>query len=337
MSVTIRDVAERSGVSIATVSRVINNTAEVAQKTRDRVEEAIRELGYEVPTPSVRTLQKALRTIGLLMSDINNVHFPAVIRGMERCLFQEDYSLLVCNTDEDTGIERRYIRTLIDKGVEGIAILGARLAEQRHDHIIELSNEIPVVMIDDYLVGTNIYSVMTDEVEGAYQAVKHLVNLGHTRIAYVHGDGGYTTSMYKREGYEKALRDGDLPVDTKNIVAIDPHEEGGYEAGRLLMSMDPSPTAIFTENDQLAMGIMRAIFKSGRRVPTDMSIVGFSDSPNAAHLFPALTSVNQFPIKTGELAAKTILKAIHREPMIQRRIILQPELSVRESTARVYE
>lgn len=335
MAVTIRDVAQSSGVSIATVSRVINNSPDVAQPTRQRVETVITELGYNAPTPSLRSLQKALRTIALLMSDITNVHFPSVIRGMEEHLFHHDYSLLVCNTGEDPSIERRYIAGLQDKGVEAVAFVGTRLANSRHEHIVELSERMPVVMIDDYLVGESVYSVMVDETEGAYKATDHLVRLGHRRIGYVRGDGDYTTSDYKCEGYKRALAHHGITLDDGLVVRVDPHEDGGHEAGERLLTMAQPPTAVFSENDQLATGIMQAAYELGRTIPGDLSLVGFSDSPIAAHLYPPLTTVNQFASRVGELAAQTLLSLIRKEPLVQRRMILQPELVVRQSTGPV--
>ena len=169
MPVTIRDIAQHCGVSIATVSRVINGSDAVTEATSTKINRAIRELGYIIPTPSLRTLQKTLRTIGLLMSDINNIHFPAVIRGLEEHLFTQDYSLFVCNTDEDPVIERRYIKTLVNKGVEGLVFLGTRLISDSNEHIEDVSQKVPVLLIDEHIVGANVFSVEVDETEGAFR------------------------------------------------------------------------------------------------------------------------------------------------------------------------
>lgn len=335
MPVTIREIAKHCGVSIATVSRVINGSDAVTEATSAKINTAIKELGYVIPTPSVRTLQKTLRTIGLLMSDINNIHFPAVIRGLEEHLFNHDYSLFVCNTDEDPVIERRYIKTLIDKGVEGLVFLGTRLVSDSNDHIEEISKKVPVLLIDEHIVGANVFSVEVDETEGAFQAVEHLILNGHKKIAYIRGDGEYTTSIYKYEGFKKALDKYQIEEVPEYIFRADPHEHGGYLAGRALIDLPDRPTGYFAENDQLAMGLLRAAHENGLRIPEQASIIGFSDSPLAAELYPPLSSVNQFANRTGHIAAETILKVISGETLVQHRIIIQPALSVRESTGPV--
>lgn len=332
MPITIRDVAKAAGVSIATVSRVINNSTDVIRITREKVEKAIKDTGYKIPASSVRALQKAMRSIGLLMSDINNLHFPAVIKSIENFLFNQDYSLFICNTEQDALIEQRYINTMQQKGVDGIIFIGTRLKNENHDHIIELSKTLPVMIIDDHLIGTNVYSVMSDEVEGAFLAVNHLLTLGHKNIAFIRGDKEFTTNEYKYNGYKQALQDRGIEINPNFIIKTDPHERGGYEATIRILNLPSPPSAIFTVNDQLAIGAIRAIHEKGFSIPEDFSLVGFSDLPISAELYPPLTSVNQFSEKIGEISAKIILQVIKGEDLDQRRIILHPELSIRKST-----
>ena len=332
MSVTIRDVAKESGYSIATVSRVINGTADVSDETRSAVDSAIKTLGYKVNRRLSNRPPGAIRSIGLLMSDIDNVYYPSVIKGMERELFRSDYNLFVCNTEEDPQIERRYVQSLSKRGVDGIVFLGTRVESDKNQIILELSQTLPVVLINENIVGADIFSVTTDEVEGAYRAIDHLLKLGHRRIAFVHGNGGYTTSIRKYEGYTKALRNAGIAPDSSLVVPTDPHEHGGFVAGQALLKRPQVPSAVFTENDQLAMGIMRSIHQGGLSIPEDISVVGFSDVPIAAEMYPPLTTVNQFGVKTGEMAARLILNVIQNIPTIQRRVLIQPELSIREST-----
>ena len=331
MGTTMRDVAMACKVSIATVSRVLNNPLSVADETRVKIEKAISELGYRHAFVAQKNISTSLRTIGLILPDINNVYYPAVIRGIEDELAKNNYSLFICNSDENIDKEKAYIATLIKKRVDGVMFLGTRDAQVSQDHIIRLSTDFPVLLINDHIIGSNVYSIMADEVEGSYRAVRYLIELGHRRIAYVRGDGDYTTYRYKYEGYEKALHDANIEISGDFIVSVDPHERGGYDAGSKMLALQNTPTAIFAANDQLAIGIMKAVYEAGLTIPKDISLVGFSDIPIAAELYPPLTTVNQFPYRTGVIAAQTIVKVINKEEMTQRRIILEPKLSIRKS------
>ena len=167
--------------------------------------------------------------------------------------------------------------------------------------------------------------------------MEHLILNGHKKIAFIRGDGEYTTSMYKYDGYRKALTKYQIEEQPEYVVRADPHEHGGYLAGNTLMELPDIPTGFFAENDQLAMGLIRAAHEHNIRIPEQASIIGFSDSPLASELYPPLSSVNQFANKTGHIAAETILKVIRGESLDQHRIIIQPELSIRQSTGRLQE
>lgn len=331
MSVTVRDVAKHSGVSVATVSRVINNSPDVTGPTREKVNRAIDELGYAPPVIAKGIAMGKMKTIGLLIPDINNMYYPAVIRGIEDTLTQHSYSVFLCNTDEDIDEEKRYINILETKSINAMMFLGTRSATKDNAHIVELSKRLPVLMINDYLIGSDVYSVMTDEVEGAYRAVNYLMGLGHRKIALINGDVDYTTYRYKRRGYERALADANIALREEYVVPEDPHEEGGYRGATRLIEMADRPTAIFTASDQIAIGVMKSIYEHGFTIPGDLSLVGFSDIPIAKQLFPELTTVNQFPYRTGVIAAEVIIKLINNIAMDQKRILLDPKLSIRQS------
>ncbi len=331
MSVTVRDVAKYSGLSVATVSRVINNSPDVAETTRKKVNIAIDELGYAPPVIARGITMRKMKTVGLLIPDINNMYYPAVIRGIEDTLTQHNYSVFLCNTDEDIDEEKRYINILKTNGINGMMFLGTRHAAKKNDHIVELSRELPVLMINDYIIGSDVYSVMIDEVEGAYRAVKYLIELGHRKIAFINGDVDYTTYRYKRRGYEKALADSEITLPADYVVREDPHEKGGYRGATRLIEIEDRPTAFFTASDQIAIGVMKSIYEHSFAIPGDFSLVGFNDIPIAEQLYPELTTVNQFPHKTGVIAAEVIIKLINNIPMEQKRILLEPKLSIRKS------
>ncbi len=331
MSVTIRDIAQKSNVSIATVSRVLNNSANVSGETRIKVEKAIRELHYTPPALKRNFPRESTDTIGLLLPDIKNIFYPAVIRGIEEELEKNDYNFFLCITDENIDKEKKYLNTLLKKGVEGIVFLGTRPTEETSEHVVNLSQRMPVLIINDYIIGSNVYSVMTDEVDGAYKANRYLIDLGHTKIAFINGDVEFTTYRYKFRGYEHALLDNNVPVRDEYIIKETPYEIGGYRGAKKLLAFKDPPTAIFTASDQIAVGVIQAIYEEGYSIPDDFSLIGFSDIPLAAELYPPLTTVNQFPYKTGKLAASIIMKLIRNEELEQRKIILETHLSIRKS------
>lgn len=331
MAVTLKDIAKRTNLSTATVSRVINNTQNVSNDTRIKVENAIHELNYQPNGLDGFFMKKGLKTVGLLIPDMNVLFFPKVIMGIEDELEKNDYNIFLCNTYESIEKEKKYMTSLLAKGVNGILFLGFRPNKLTNELILELSRQIPIVLINDYILGSNVYSVMTDEVIGAYKATNYLISLGHNKIAMVNGNTEYTTWRYKYRGYSKALMDSKMEINEEYIINVKPYEEGGYKGAKKLLSLEDPPTAIFTATDQIAIGVMKAIYEENYSIPSDISLIGFTDTPIAAHLFPGLTTVNQFPYKTGQLSAEMIMKAINEEEIEQRRIILEPQLIIRES------
>jgi DNA-binding LacI/PurR family transcriptional regulator len=332
ISVTIRDIATKAGISIATVSRVLNNSPVVNEDTRILVEKVMDELGYAKPSLALRRQMGTMQTIGLLLQDIYSFYYPAVIHGLESFLFRNGFNLFLCHTDGDKDLESRYIKTMQNKGTCGFILLGTRPTDVSQDHIIKLSKKTPVLMIHDYIVGSNVYSVITDEEEGAFQAVDHLASLGHKKIAYVRSSDAFSTYEYKYQGYSKALKKNGLHENPNYIVRVDPHEQGGGEAGNLLAAMQDRPTGILCASDQIAVGLMRAIQEHGFRIPRDFSVVGYSNSPIAAELYPRLTTIDQYPFRTGQTAGEMIIRIIQGEIPNQRKIILQPELIIRNSS-----
>ena len=331
MAVTIRDIAQKSHVSIATVSRVLNNSAHVSGETRIKVEKAISALNYTTPAAKRNFPMERSDTIGLLLPDIKNIFYPAIIQGLEEELEKNDYNFFLCISDENIEKEKKYLNTLLKKGVAGIVFLGTRPTEETSEHVVNLSQRMPVLIINDYIIGSNVYSVMTDEVDGAYKAMRYFMDLGHTKIAFINGDAKFTTYRYKFRGYEHALRDNNIPVREEYIIQETPYEVGGYRGAQKLLALKNPPTAIFTASDQMAIGVIRAIYEQGYAIPEDFSLIGFSDIPLAAEFYPPLTTVNQFPYKTGKLAAGIIMQLIRNEALEQRKIILETHLSIRKS------
>jgi LacI family transcriptional regulator len=336
MAITIKDIAKSAKVSIATVSRVLNDPLRVSDEKRIRVAKAIKELGYK-PNALARGLIKgSIETIGILIQDINNLFYPEVIRGIENELEKNGYSIFLCNTDGNIEKEKKYIATLRNKNVDGIIFLGTRhVGLKENEHIIDLSCEMPIMLINDYILGSDVYTVMTDEVNGAYKAINYLISLGHRKIAFINGEGDYSTFQYKFEGYKKALLSNEIEINDRYIFKAEPFEKSACNAAKKMLSLDKPPTAIFTAGDQMAIGVMKAIYEYGFAIPKDFSLIGFGDAPIAESLYPGLTTVNQFPYKTGKLAAEVILRLVNKEVIEQKKIIIEPQLSLRNSCRQI--
>lgn len=330
---TIRDIAKLANVSIATVSRVVNSPEKVEESTRARIKQIMQELDYR-PNALARGLKvSSTKTIAIMIPDINNLFYPAVVRGTEDTFEKNDYSVFLCNTDKDIEKEIRYINVLLEKRVDGIIFMGTRPVQKKeNEHIIELSRKIPVVLVNDYILGANIYAVLTDEVEGAYNAVEYLIKLGHKKIAHVTGEiDVFTTYQNKYKGYEMAMKDHGLQINGAYVASDAPYPEGGYAAAKKLLQQKDRPTAIFAASDQIAMGVMKAIAENSLGVPRDISVVGYANVPISGDLWPELTTVDQFPYETGKIAAEVMTSILSGNNTLQKKVILEPQLLIRKS------
>ena len=256
MAVTIKDIAEKVNTSVATVSRVINNKGYISEEKRIAVEKAIKELNY-TPQRVHSSAAKQIKTIGLIIPDMYNLYYIPVLHGLDDELSTHNFNLFLCNSHENIEKEKKYLNNLIVKEVDGIIVLGTRPITGTNKHIIAISKKLPTLVINDYIFGSQVCSVMTDEAEGTYRAINYLIQLGHRKIAFINGDVDYTTYRYKQEGYEKALHDHHIHINPAFLVKEDPHEEGGYLGASKLLKAKERPTAIFTASDQIAIGVIK--------------------------------------------------------------------------------
>jgi LacI family transcriptional regulator len=329
---TLHDVARAAGVSIATVSATINQSAYVSPELQARVHTAIKELGYH-PDGIARSLKKrSTQTLGLIISDISNPFFTALVRGIEDAANARGYALILCNTDECLEKERGYIRLLWSRRVDGLimAPAGAREDYQRSD----LEGGIPLVFIDRKLSGISADAVVVDNVGGARQAVEYLLRLGHRRIAAITGLPHISTTHERIEGYRQALESAGLRVDPTLMVCGNSRLEGGYQAARTLLALPRRPTAFFATNNLMAIGLMRAVAECGLRCPVDLSVACFDDFEWASVFHPRLTTVAQPIYDMGVKAAELLFARLEggRDGDPQE-VILSPTLVVRDSCA----
>lgn len=329
--VTIRDVAVRAGVSVTTVSHVINQSRPVSAELRERVLAAMTELGFQ-PNAVARSLRsRQTHTFGMILPDSANPFFAEVARGIEDASFAFGYSVIVCNSDGDPARELRYINLLAQKRVDGLLLVAAGECAQRTALLKACA--IPAVIIDRELPDLTADCVLIDNAEGGRLAIEHLLALGHRRIGCIAGPAALSPGLDRLAGYRQALHAARLAPDDALIVNGDFHDRGGYAAAQALLSLPDPPTAIFAGNDLMALGAMAAAHAAGVQIPAELSIVGFDDIHLAAFLNPPLTTVAQPKHELGVLAAEMLFARLEQPALPARRRLLSTQLVVRGSTA----
>ena len=327
---TIGDVARRAGVSVVTVSRVINGARNVRPVTRQRVEQAIQELGY-VPSVAARSLRsRRTRSLALVVPDITNVFWTTVARGVEDAAHRHGYSVLLCNTDESLSKQSRYLDVVASHRVDGVIIApcdcdGRNLRRLR-------DQGIPTVLVDRRVEGWEVDSVCGDSVAGARALVRHLLALGHQRIATISGPRSTSTAADRVAGYCIALAEAGLSADPRLVRWGEYRAEAGERLCEALLAEGLAPTAIFAANNVIAMGVIAALGRRGLSIPRDVALVSFDDLPDASHLFPFLTVAVQPAHDMGLQAAALLLSRLEAPPRLEpRRVVLPVCLIVRRS------
>ena len=329
---TITDIAKVANVSTATVSRVLNSPESVSAERRERVLHAIEALNY-TPNANARDLvTKSTHVIGILLPAVSNTYSPAVINTFLQKTSEFGYNSLIAITNADDQKEHDYLQMMLTRRVEGLFLLGSRKRQSANNELLnQIALRTPVVM-SDYLDLKNVSHVMTDEEHGAYLATQYLINLGHTRIGFVHGPLSMTTNYYKRQGYLRAMQEHALSCPEQFQIMVSPDFMGGYQAMSQFQQYSQAPTAIFFSGDQIAIGAYRFAHENKIRIPDDLSIIGFSGSPISMSTYPPLTTVAQYASEIGEKAAKIMIDLINNN-VKQIDVILEPSILERMSCA----
>lgn len=331
MTIKIKDVAQHVGVSSATVSRVISNHAGVRPDVRTRVLAAMEELGYQ-PNRVARSLRvQRSHIIGLIISDIQNPFFIALVRAVEDMAYQHHFAVFLCNTDEDVEKEKLYIDLMRAERVAGVIISPSLEQDDPCKKLIE--TQVPVVVIDRKILDVAVDSVTVDNVQGAYTLIDHLIKDGHQRIGAVLGISTTTTGRERMTGYRQALAAHNLPF-LPDIVRIGmPKDHVGYALTKELLALPVPPTALFTGNNLLTVGALRAIQEHELRIPDDIALVAFDGIAWMSIFQPELTRMEQPTYAIGQTAASLLLARIADKSHPVQQIILQPSLIVRQSCA----
>jgi LacI family transcriptional regulator len=325
----MKDVAELAGVSVTTVSHVLNKTRYVDRTLVRRVENAFKSLGYQ-PNALARGLRRReTRMLGIVVPDNSNPYFAELARSIEDACFECDYNVILCNSDEDSAKERAYLSLLAEKRVDGIVFVAS--GDDRSGVEAVLQQKIPLVLLDRELKGTKCDSIVVDNRFGARQAILHLIRGNHRRIGCICGPRNLTSAKERLQGYEDALTEARLSVDTKLIHPGDFHIEGGYAAVQALLDVPNRITAVFAANDLMAMGALRGIADRGLRIPDDVAVVGFDGVALSKYTQPPLTTMAQPIREIAKLATQLVLARVNGGRKESQTHRLKTSLVVRES------
>jgi LacI family transcriptional regulator len=335
-SVGIKDVARAAGVSVGTVSNVINRPDSVATETRARVLSAIDRLGY-VRSESARQLRAGRsRIMGLLVLDMGNPFFVDVARGAERAAREDGLGVMVCNSAQSASEEAEYLSLFAEQRVRGVLLTPTDASGRNIDSFRR--HGIPFVLVDRVAEGTTECSVSVDDVAGGALAVRHLVDAGHRSLAYVSGPPGLNQVRDRRTGALNALAEAGLgPENLRELPTERLDVAAGRDAGARLLGLGARPTAVFCANDLLALGVLQELTRRRLRIPEDIAIVGYDDIEFAAAAAVPLSSVRQPREELGRTAATLLLQEVEDPHHQHRHVVFDPELIVRESSVATRE
>ena len=324
----IQQVAKHAGVSVATVSRVLNGKDKVTVKTKQKVEEAIQYLNYE-PSMLGRNLRNSeSRIVLILIPTISNPFYFEIIKGIENMALSQNYSILLCETDSKPEKEEIYFDLLRKKMADGVISMDPAVNVET---LKELAENYAIIQCSEYGGGVGIPYVTIDSEEASYRAVKHLIQIGHRKIALMNSDEKFLYARERRMGYERALQEHGIPQNGDYIFYT---QELGFEQGQLAMKkilqLEDRPTAVFAVSDLLAIGALKEINAAGFHVPKDIAVVGFDKIDFSNMTNPALTTVAQPMYKMGTVAARMLIEKIQGKTVDS--VVLDHELVIREST-----
>src|SRR5438270_2523212 len=329
----MQEIARMAGVSLGTVSHVLNNTARVREPMRKRVLDAVQAAGYQ-PSQLARGLRRdKTNMIGMIIPDITNPFFPAVVRGAEDVAFSNGYRLILCNTDNDHSKELIHLNELRTYLPAGLIVIPSNFSDLTAQAESYRRAGTGVVCVDRLPKNWNGDSVTANNEAGAYNATRHLLRLGHTRLATITGPLHFTNAKERLGGFKRAMKEAKLHLSPEYAQETSFDKQGGYAKTLILLRLIPRPTAIFAGNDMIALGALLAVREAGLRCPEDVSIMGFDDLDLAETTNPSLSSVSQSGYQLGTTAARLLLDRRQGDASPAKHVVLETLLKLRHSVA----
>lgn len=326
----IYDIANKAGVSIATVSRVLNNKGVVSDKTRSKVKKVMNEMGY-TPNVFARGLMiNSIKVLGLLTIDVRDLYHASAIHTIETNARERGYDVILCSTGNDLNDKKKYLKLLLQKRVDGIILIGSVFKEKTdNSHILEAAEHVPIVMINGYVEGNNIYSVICDDSLGVHSAVDHLAKKGHKDIAYIY-DVDTFSGMNKLRGFRKGMEDNGLSIEHDNIIKTQSGLDGGYAAAERLINSKKKVSSIITAENILAVGVLKRFQEEGFKIPEDVSVIGYDNSLITLCTTPELTSIDNKVEAISSFAIKLLIDVLEGKN-VPSKTVITPELILRKT------
>ncbi len=332
MAVTLRDIARKARVHPSTVSRILQNnrTVKISEETRKRILAIARELDYQ-PNELARAFRlRKTQTIGLIIPDISNSFFSGISHSIEKQIYDAGYNLVVCNTNENLEKERKYVRNLMNRGIDGMIIATCQNDEKYFSDLKKKS--LPFVLIDRFFANLATNCVFSDNKNSAFAAVEKLKNLGHRRIGFLRGRAQLSTIRLRLQGYLEAIRQFNLDDENELIAGDGFTVEEGYAATKSLLTLQNPPTALLTSGNRLVIGAMQAIKELQLKLPDDLSLIAYTDNLFTPYLACPLTTISHPLAEMGESAVNLLMQKISRpEDKTVVQIEVKTIFSVRES------
>jgi DNA-binding LacI/PurR family transcriptional regulator len=326
---SIKDIARLANVSHPTVSRALLNNPLVSAKTGERIRRIAKEAGYRPSAVARGLLTRRTQTIGVVVTTVADPFAGAVFSGIEKTAGDHGYSVFLADSNADPERERKIVQAFAERRLDGIIVTSSRVGALYLPMLEEMG--VPIVLVNNQYPGTFVHAVMIGNVEGSRAAAKHLIDLGHERIAYIGDQSGFQSDAERFAGYRATLKAARIPFQQELVSHGDGKTEAAITAMNKLLQLADLPTAVCCYNDMTALGALQAIHSRGLRVPEDISVTGFDDLFFASYTQPPLTTVRQPMSRMGELAMESLLRLMSGEKMVGT-IRVDPELVVRKST-----
>ncbi|WP_189010557.1 LacI family DNA-binding transcriptional regulator [Paenibacillus marchantiophytorum] len=331
MKIKIVDVATKAGVAPATVSRVLNDSSKVTPKTKAKVMKIINELGYQPNAAAKNLRSQKTMTIGVVVPDISNSYFSEVIKGIGNIAYSKKYKVVICDTENNAEKELEFLNLLTTRTIDGVIMVAPMLS---NEIILNFADhEYSIGIVGRQIDHERIPCILTDNVKFSMQVISHLVGLGHREIAIINGSSHAVDSSNRLEGYLKALKEHQIPFHPELIENGDFNETGGYEAFKRLLAKKIRFSAVYSANDEMALGVYRACSEHGIQIPMQLAVVGVDNNRISKYLNPPLSTVNQPKYTMGALLVEKLIDMMNENEDAENRILkVESELLIRGSS-----
>lgn len=332
---TIYDIAEKLGITAATVSRALNGNPKISEATRQLVSDTAKEMNYEQNKLALALKSGKSYNVGVIVPRIDSNFFASVIRGIEEELYPKGYHVIICQTHDQKSVEIENINSLLNAQVDGILMSISNSGPEENQSFDRLiKKNVPLIFFDRKKEIEGVSSVTIDDFKGGYQATQHLIDQGCRRIAHLSNNRKIEIFKNRYLGYKQAIIDNGLEFDESLVIETTSRVAEGSKSTKVLLDMETPPDAIFSSSDFVALGAIQEIKSRGLKIPEDICVVGFANEPFTRFMELSITSVDQSPVEMGRIAAQVFMEEVNKSKKIktQKQVVLTPELMIRKSS-----